>query len=78
MSSKSLRAIDNIKKIGTDYFSDKFDLKIIDISVHTHQAANYQIIAVPTLMKIAPAPLRLIVGDLSDTKKVLKILDVID
>lgn len=78
MSVKSLRAIENIKKIGAEYFNGNFDLQIIDISLQAHQAAHYQIIAVPTLIKVGPAPPRILVGDLSDSKKVLRILDIID
>jgi circadian clock protein KaiB len=78
MSAKSLRAIENINKIGDEYFGDVFDLEVIDISRHTEQARNYQVIAIPTLIKVSPAPPRIIVGDLSDTKKVLKILDIVD
>jgi circadian clock protein KaiB len=78
MSAKSLRAIENITNIGGKYFSGKFDLQVIDITAQAEQASHYQIIAVPTLVKVGPAPPRIIVGDLSDTNKVLKILDIID
>ena len=78
MSLKSLRAIENIKKIGEDYFKSNFDLQIIDIRQNSYQATNYQIIAVPTLIKVSPAPPRIIIGDLSDTNKVLRILDIIN
>lgn len=76
MSVKSLRAIENIRKIGTDYFADDFDLNIIDIGKNPQEASKYQIIAVPTLIKVGPDPRRTIIGDLSDTEKVLKILEI--
>lgn len=76
MSVKSLRAIENIKIIGNKYFSENFDLQIIDISAATNLASQYQIIAVPTLIRLEPLPLRTIIGDLSDTAKVLKILEI--
>ncbi len=76
MSVKSLRAIENIRQIGIDYFKDNFDLQIIDISKNPEAASIYQIIAVPTLIKEVPNPRRIIIGDLSDTEKVLKILDI--
>jgi circadian clock protein KaiB len=76
MSHKSLRAIENFKKIGQEYLGDVYDLQIIDLNVEREQAMHFQIIAVPTLIKTAPFPPRVIVGDLSETKKVLKILDL--
>jgi circadian clock protein KaiB len=77
MSSKSMRAIENIKKIGDQYLQGKYKLEIIDINRYKEQAEKYQIIAVPTLIKVGPQPSRTIVGDLSDIPKVLKILDLL-
>ncbi len=74
MSMKSVTAIENLKKIGDQYLKDNFDLQIIDISVEKEKAVEYQVFAVPTLIKYAPEPKRTIVGDLSDREKVLKIL----
>jgi len=75
MSTKSSHAIENLRKISERYLS-KFDLQIIDIRTEQQKAVEYQILAVPTLIKIFPNPNRTIVGDLSDTEKVLKILDI--
>lgn len=75
MSTKSSRAIENLRKISEKYLP-KFDLQIIDIRTEQQKAVEYQILAVPTLMKIHPNPNRIIVGDLSDTEKVLRILDI--
>lgn len=74
MSIKSLRAIENIRKIGAEYFPKNFDVNIIDIGKNPEHTSKYQIIAVPTLIKESPMPRRIIIGDLSDTEKVLKIL----
>lgn len=76
MSVKSSRAVENIKKICKDHLGENFDLQIIDISKEKESAIQYQIFAIPTLLKISPEPVRTILGDLSDTKKVLKILDL--
>lgn len=76
MSVKSIRAIENLNKIGNRYFPGNFELQIIDISKDKSQAVDYQIVAVPALIKIVPLPKRIILGDLSDTQKVLKILDI--
>lgn len=78
MSSKSIRAVENIKRIGDEHMPGKYTLEIIDINKNKEQASLYQIVAVPTLIKEQPKPLKIIVGDLSDTKKVLKILDLIE
>lgn len=75
MSTKSSHAIENLRMICEKYLS-KFELQIIDIRTEQQKAVEYQILAVPTLMKIHPNPNRTIVGDLSDTEKVLKILDI--
>lgn len=76
MSVKSGRAIDNLKHICDERLKDNFELEIIDISIDREKAVMYQIFALPTLIKITPAPHRTVVGDLSDKKKVLKILDL--
>lgn len=76
MSAKSSHAVENMRKICDQYLSGNFELKIIDINREKQLAVDYQIIAIPTLIKIGPDPRRTILGDLSDTAKVLKILDI--
>ena len=76
MSVKSVRAIDNLKSILKEYSIDKCDLEIVDIALHPEMAARYQIFAIPTLMKLSPLPIRTILGDLSDKKQVIKLLDL--
>lgn len=76
MSAKSSHAVENMRKICDTHLSGNFELQIIDISREKQLAVEYQIIAIPTLIKINPDPRRTILGDLSDTPKVLKILDI--
>lgn len=76
MSVKSVRAIENLQKICDTYLAGNFELQIIDISRHKEEAVNYQIVGIPTLIKTGPNPPRIILGDLSDTQKVLRILDI--
>lgn len=76
MSAKSSHAVENMRKICDQYLSGNFELQIIDINREKQLAVDYQIIAIPTLIKINPDPRRTILGDLSDTPKVLKILDI--
>ncbi|MFH7001992.1 circadian clock KaiB family protein [Flavobacterium bizetiae] len=76
MSVKSGHAIENLRKICDQYLKDTYELEIIDISRDTEQAAIHQIVAIPTLIKTNPAPRRIILGDLSDKEKVLRILNI--
>lgn len=78
MSVKSLSAIENLRKICDTHFKGNFELEIIDVNKDKALAVSNQIIALPTLIKLLPDPKRIIVGDLSDTDKVLKILDLTD
>jgi len=77
MSVKSINAVENFGRICDKHLQGKFELEIIDINKDKQQAINYQIIALPTLMRISPAPTRTILGDLSDEEKVLRILNII-
>lgn len=76
MSQKSGNAIENFKRICDEYLKDDFTLEIIDISAEKEAAIQYEIIGIPTLIKIRPEPKRIILGDLSDREKVLRILDI--
>jgi circadian clock protein KaiB len=76
MSVKSGHAIENLRKICDKYLADNYELEIIDISRDKEQAVAYQIVAIPTLIKTHPAPRRIILGDLSDKDKVLRILNI--
>lgn len=73
---KSMRAIENIKQIGREHLQERYDLEVIDIYQQPSLAKDEQIIAVPTLIKKLPLPLRRIIGDLSDTEHVLFGLDL--
>ncbi|QSB25638.1 circadian clock KaiB family protein [Flavobacterium sp. CLA17] len=76
MSVKSGHAIENLRKICDKYLTDNYELEIIDISRDTEQAVIHQIVAIPTLIRTDPAPHRIILGDLSDREKVLRILNI--
>jgi circadian clock protein KaiB len=68
---KSLRAIDNLQRICDAEFAGRYHIEIIDLVQHPQRARDDEIIAVPTLVRQLPRPLRKIIGDLSDTSKVL-------
>ena len=74
-STRSLRAISNLKKFCEEHLPD-YDLEVIDIYENPTAAREEQIIAAPTLVKKLPRPLRKFVGDLSNTQKILVGLDI--
>jgi circadian clock protein KaiB len=73
---QSKRAIENIKRVCEEHLHGRYDLEVIDICHHAGLARDEQIVAVPTLIKQLPSPLRRLVGDMSDLKQVLLGLDV--
>ena len=77
-SPNSVRAVNNIKSICEEYLSGNYELKIIDVYQLPEVAQREQIIALPTLIKRGPAPERRLVGDMSDTNKVLRGLGITD
>ena len=75
-TSKSALAIENIKRICEQHLKHRYDLEVIDIYQQPSLAREEQIVAVPTLIKRFPPPLRRLIGDLSNVKKVLFGLDL--
>ena len=70
-TTTSNRAVSNLKKICTELLEDKYAIEIIDILKNPKLAVDESIIAIPTLIKKLPLPLRRVIGDLSDTDNVL-------
>jgi circadian clock protein KaiB len=68
----SSRAISNLKSICETHLKGKYDLEIIDIYQQPLMAESEQIIALPLLIKKSPFPERRLIGDMSDTEKVLQ------
>jgi circadian clock protein KaiB len=75
-SPNSVKAINNIKIICEKYLKDNYKLEIVDIYQQPLVAKSEQVIAIPMLVKSAPLPVRRLIGNMSDTEKVLKGLDV--
>ena len=73
---KSARAVENIKRICEQHLKNRYDLEVIDIYQQPDLARGDQIVAVPTLIKRFPLPLRRLIGDLSNNDKVLLGLDL--
>jgi len=70
-------AVENIKRICEQHLKNRYDLKVIDMYQQPNLARDEQIVAVPTLIKRSPLPLRRLFGDLSDLKEVLLGLDLV-
>nr|WP_294944465.1 circadian clock KaiB family protein [uncultured Mucilaginibacter sp.] len=71
-SPNSIRAVENLNAICEKYIPGRYDLKIIDIHQQPELAQGEDIVALPLLIKKAPGTERRMIGDMSDTKKVLK------
>ena len=73
---RSARAIQTIRQICDTYLKGRHDLQVLDLYQNPEAAGREQIVAVPTLIRVLPAPLRRIIGDLSDQQRVLASLDI--
>ncbi|TWT77422.1 Circadian clock protein KaiB [Posidoniimonas polymericola] len=70
------RAIETLRSFCDDELTDCYDFKVIDIRKHPQLAEDERILAVPTLIKELPPPIRRVIGDLSDREQVLFGLDL--
>jgi circadian clock protein KaiB len=73
---KALTAFTNLKKICEEQLKGKYSIEVIDLMINPQLSAEYQILALPTLVRKLPVPVRKIIGDLSDTERVLVGLDL--
>jgi circadian clock protein KaiB len=73
---KSLAAIANLKAICEDHLSGRYSIEVIDLTITPQLAAGDQIVALPTLVRTLPPPLKRVIGDLSNTERVLVGLDI--
>jgi circadian clock protein KaiB len=74
MTPRSSRAIENARSICEQHLPDRYDLDIVDLYRDPARARTEEIVAAPTLVRMRPLPLRRLVGDLSDTHRVLRSL----
>jgi len=75
-TGKSIRAIQNVRRICEEHLRGLYDLEVVDIYKNLPLARGDQIIAAPTLIKRLPSPLRRLIGDMSDGQRVLVGLDI--
>ena len=73
---RSILAFTNLKKICEEHLGGKYKIEVVDLLVNPHLAKGDQILALPTLMRKLPEPVKKIIGDLSNTERVLIGLDI--
>jgi circadian clock protein KaiB len=70
-SPKSLAALANLKRVCEEHLAGRYSIEVVDLMKNPRLAKDDQIVAIPTLVRQLPQPLRRIVGDLSDTARTL-------
>ncbi len=73
---KSLRALDSLRRFCEEHLAGQYSIEVVDLLEHPHLAAGDQILAIPTLVRRLPPPVRKIIGDLSNTERVIVGLDI--
>ena len=73
---RSVTALKNLRKYCEEYLKDEYTIDVVDLLVNPQLAEGDQILAVPTLVRKVPKPVRKIIGDLSNVEKVLVGLDL--
>jgi len=74
---RSQRALTSVKAICRQHLEGRYDLQVTDVLQSPERVAELGVVATPTLIKISPPPLRRFIGDLSDTRKIVKDLTII-
>jgi len=75
-TAKSITAFANLKKLCEEHLKGKYHIEIVDLMKNPQLAKGDQILAIPTLVRKLPEPIKKIIGDLSDTERVLVGLDI--
>lgn len=73
---KSMQALQNLKHLCEEHLEGKYTIEVIDLLINPQLAEGDQILAIPTLVRKVPVPIRKIIGDLSNEQKVLVGLDI--
>lgn len=73
---KSIAAIRNLERICTEHVPDRYAVEVVDLREKPQLAREHNIVAIPTLVRQLPVPIQKIIGDLSDTEKVLVHLQI--
>jgi circadian clock protein KaiB len=75
-SARSIAALSNLRKICDSHLDGRYSIEVIDLMEKPHLAKADNVLALPTLVRKLPVPVRKIIGDLSDTERVLVGLDL--
>ena len=75
-TAKSIAALENLRRVCEEHLAGRYTIEVVDLLVNPRLAAGDQILAVPTLVRKFPEPIRKIIGDLSNEERVLVGLDV--
>jgi circadian clock protein KaiB len=70
-TAKSVAASENLKRICEEYLPGRYRIEVVDLLVHPQLAKGDEIIAIPTLVRKLPEPMRRVIGDLSNTERAL-------
>jgi circadian clock protein KaiB len=70
-TAKSVAALENLKKICDEHLAGRYQIEVVDLLVHPQLAKGDQIVAIPTLVRKLPEPIRKVIGDLSNTDRTL-------
>jgi circadian clock protein KaiB len=78
MTARSTRAVENIRAICEEHLADGYELEVVNLYEQPARASGEQIIAAPTCVKELPLPARRVIGDMSNTARVLEALDLVE
>lgn len=70
-TAKSLAAMENLKRICEEHLPGQYEIEVVDLLVYPQLAKGDQIVAIPTLVRKLPQPIRKVIGDLSNTDRTL-------
>lgn len=70
-TAKSVAAFDNLKRLCEEHLAGKYRIEVVDLLVHPQLAKGDQIVAIPTLVRKLPQPIRKVIGDLSNVERTL-------
>jgi circadian clock protein KaiB len=70
-TTKSVAALENLKKICEEHLAGRYQIEVVDLLVHPQLAKGDQIVAIPTLVRKLPHPIRKVIGDLSNADRTL-------
>ena len=73
-SPRSSRAVENLRRLGDDALGGRYEMEVVDVLENPERAEEERILATPTLVKDSPPPQRRVMGDLSDTDTVLRVV----